>query len=264
MHNAAFRATGIDGVYLPLPAADIEDFVAFANGFGLSGASVTIPYKVAIRDHVTTVQPLAQQVGAINTLKIDGQRWAGANSDVAGFLQPLRERGVPVAGSRVAVVGAGGSARAVSAGLQQEGAHVTVHARDAVRAQALVNDFAAVREGGVGASLGAWPVAPGCWDLLVNCTPVGMYPNVTPTPVPADALTGQVVYDLIYNPPVTRLLKQAAHAGAQEEEQAHNSRPPSASTTAGTASRCARKSPVTTTRSGSRSARDCSQWIFRV
>lgn len=205
MHNAAFRQTGIDGLYIGLPAADLDDFFSFAAAFGLAGASVTIPYKVAVGDRVATVDPLAREIGAINTLKKDGDRWAGANTDVAGFLRPLLDRGVSLSGARVAVVGAGGSARAVIAGLQQQQAHSTVHARDAARIAPLVDDF--------GVTVGGWPVPSGGWDLLVNCTPVGMYPQVDASPVASDALTGTTVYDLVYNPLETRLLREAAQAG---------------------------------------------------
>lgn len=206
MHNAAFGATHVDGVYLALPAMDVEDFVTFAKAFGLSGASVTIPYKVAIEGHVDAVDPVALQVGAINTLCIEGDRWQGANTDVAGFLRPLTDRAIPLHDARAAVVGAGGSARAVVVALQSAGARVTVHARQSARAQALANTFP-------GVTAGAWPVPAGSWDLLVNCTPVGMHPHAAASPLAAADLSGRLVYDLVYNPLETQLLKDAQHAG---------------------------------------------------
>jgi shikimate 5-dehydrogenase len=105
------------------------------------------------------------------------------------------------------VLGAGGSARAVVSALASTGARVTVHARDRARAEAT----AAV----VSAASGPFPPEPGSWDLLVNCTPVGMYPRVDQTPLDARLLTGSWVYDLVYNPAVTRLLADAARAGCQ-------------------------------------------------
>lgn len=227
MHNAAFGATGLDGVYLSFPASDVDDFMAFARAFGVAGASVTIPFKVAIGERVPAVDPLARQVGAVNTLRATGDGWEGRNTDVAGFLRPLRDRQVAVAGARVAIAGAGGSARAVITGLLDAGAHVTVHARDAAKARALAVACQ------VGA--GAWPVPPGSWDVLVNCTPLGMYPTVDASPVSAEDLagrSGRTVYDLIYNPLETRLLRDAARAGcdtiggldmlvAQAQEQFH-------------------------------------------
>ena len=92
MHNAAFRAAEIDAVYLPLPARDVDDFVTFAKAFGVKGASVTIPYKVAIFDRVQQPSALAARIGAINALRIDGAVWSGDNTDTPGFLEPLRQR----------------------------------------------------------------------------------------------------------------------------------------------------------------------------
>jgi 3-dehydroquinate dehydratase / shikimate dehydrogenase len=207
MHNAAFGSVGLDAVYLPLPAADADDFVTFGRALGLRGASVTIPYKVALRERVDAVDPVACRVGAVNTLRATDSGWTGRNTDAAAFLQPLRER-VPLSGARVAVLGAGGSARAVLASLEGSGAKVTVHARSRARAEEVA--------GPASAAVGALPPAPGSWDLLVNCTPVGMFPNVNVTPVDAAALAGPAgrhVYDLVYNPERTRLLREAAAAG---------------------------------------------------
>ncbi len=205
MHNAAFAASGIDAVYLPLPAADIDDVVTFATAFGLRGASVTIPYKVSLLDRVHELDDVAHRVGALNTLRIDGDRWSARNTDVAGFLQPLRDRRVPLQGRRVSIVGAGGSARAVAVALASEGAHVTVHARNTAGAEAVAQV--------VGGSVGPLPPTPGSWDLLVNCTPVGMHPRTDQSPLAPASLSRGVVYDLIYNPAVTRLMHDAATAG---------------------------------------------------
>jgi 3-dehydroquinate dehydratase/shikimate dehydrogenase len=123
---------------------------------------------------------------------------------------------------RAAVLGGGGAARAVAIGLDDAGAAVTIHARDAARGQETAR--------AVGVRAASWPPAPDSWDLLVNCTPVGMHPHVERTPLPAAALSGRYVYDLVYNPPATRLLRDAAAAGcvtiggldmlvAQAEEQ---------------------------------------------
>jgi 3-dehydroquinate dehydratase/shikimate dehydrogenase len=207
MHNAALRAAGIDAVYLSLPAVDVDDFFAFAGAFDVSGASVTIPYKVDLAARADEVDPLVRRVGALNTLRMVGGRWHGANTDVAGFLEPLRRRGLALRGLRAAVLGAGGSARAVTVALTGAGAIVTVHARDRERAQRLAEAS--------GAQAAAWPPASGSWELLVNCTPVGMHPAVEVTPVPAELLTGAVVYDLVYNPLETRLLADARRAGCQ-------------------------------------------------
>jgi len=202
MHNAAFHATGLDGVYLPCEAADFEDFLALADALGIVGASVTAPYK---EDAART----AGQDGALNTLRRRDGRWEGTNTDVEGFLAPLAAE--PLDGWRAAIVGAGGSARSVASGLRSRGARVSVHARRPEAAQALA-EAAQV-------SAGAWPVPRGSWDLLVNTTPVGTHPDVDRSPVDAKdlsgGLAGGLVYDLVYNPRPTRLLRDAAAAGCR-------------------------------------------------
>ena len=110
-------------------------------------------------------------------------------------------------GRRAAIVGAGGSARSVVSGLRSRGARVSVHARRPEAAQALA-DAAQV-------SAGAWPVPRGSWDLLVNTTPVGTHPDIDRSPVDAGDLDGALVYDLVYNPRPTRLLRDAAAAGCR-------------------------------------------------
>jgi len=206
MHNAAFRAARVDAVYLPLPAVTAADFERFGRAIGISGASVTIPFKVALFDAVDEVYAVARRIGAINTIRASDGRWVGGNTDANGFLAPLQER-LSLAGLRVAVLGAGGAARAVVVALGSTGCAVTVHAR--TRAQA---EQVAVLGS---AQVGAWPPDPGTWDVLVNCTPIGMYPRSQESPVPAAQLTGRCVYDLIYNPPATRLLRDAAAVGCQ-------------------------------------------------
>lgn len=206
MHNAAFRAARVDAVYLPFPAADADDFVTFARALGLKGASVTTPYKVALYDRIDEADAVSRRIGAINTIRIVDGGWLGGNTDASGFLEPLRGR-VALSGLRAAVLGAGGGSRAISVALASSGADVSVHAREAARAE----DVAMLVAGRVG----PWPPEPGSWDLLVNCTPIGMHPRVKESPIAADMLTGRYVYDLVYNPPVTRLLRDASEAGCQ-------------------------------------------------
>jgi 3-dehydroquinate dehydratase / shikimate dehydrogenase len=206
MHNAAFDATRLDAVYLPLPAVSADDFVRFGKAFGVKGASITIPHKIAMFDRVDEVDAVARRVGAINTVCTNGDRWIGGNTDVEGFLQPLTRRQT-LAGLRASVLGSGGAARAVSVALTATGCAVRLHARNRQRAEAT----AAVTGAGVGETV----PERGSWDLLVNCTPVGMYPHVNETPIDGSLLTGRIVYDLVYNPVETRLLRDAARAGCQ-------------------------------------------------
>jgi 3-dehydroquinate dehydratase/shikimate dehydrogenase len=204
MHNAAFRAVGLDCVYLPLAAADADDFLDFARALDVQGASVTIPFKVPLYERAAIVDHRARRIGAINTLRRASGGWEATNTDLEGFLRPLHDRGVRLAGKRASVLGAGGAARAVAVALAESGARVLVHARNTAKAE----QVAAV----AGGAVGPWPLEPGSWDLLVNCTPVGTRPR-TDMPVSTSALTGEIVYDLVYNPTATPLLRAAATAG---------------------------------------------------
>jgi shikimate dehydrogenase len=206
MHNAAFAATRLDAVYLPLPAASADDFVTFGRALGVKGVSVTIPHKIALFERVDEIDAVARRVGAINTIRVIDGRWMGGNTDVEGFLHPLVER-VELKGLNASILGSGGAARAVAVALSSSGCRVRIHARN----RQLAEQVSVVTS----AEVGPYPPERGSWDLLVNCTPVGMHPNVEDTPIDAADLTGRWVYDLVYNPTGTRLLRDAARAGLQ-------------------------------------------------
>ena len=150
----------------------------------------------------------------MNTYRRDALRWEARNTDVSGFLAPLKGR-LDLRGARAAILGAGGAARAVAVALASAGSVVTVYGRNRGKAK----DVAAL----AGGTAGAFPVAPKSWDLLVNTTPVGMFPNVDETPFEG-AFDGRVVYDLVYNPMETRLLKEAAAAGCETHRRARHAR----------------------------------------
>jgi 3-dehydroquinate dehydratase / shikimate dehydrogenase len=204
MHNAAFRAAHIDAVYLPLAAADFDDFLQFADAMALAGASVTAPFKIEAFEKSNERDAMSRRTQAVNTLKRSGDRWLGSNTDAAGFLEPLQAR-MSVRGARTTILGAGGAARTAAEALSAAGAHVSIAARHQARAQKV-----AAR---VGCSVGDWPPMPHSWDILVNATPVGTTPAVDESPLPDGPFTGELVYDLVYNPPETMLLREARAAG---------------------------------------------------
>ena len=207
IHNTAFSYLGMNAVFLPLEATSVQDFSAFQEMSRLRGSSVTIPYKEAIRTETQSVSAAADQVGAINTLVCKENGWHGENTDVEGFLRPLLDR-MQLAGMKAAVLGSGGAARAVVYALRSQGAAVCVIGRNRERAAILADRF--------GAESAGWDQFRHIrWDLLVNATPVGMSPNVNESPVPADFLNGEWIYDLVYNPGETRLLREAAQRGCK-------------------------------------------------
>ena len=206
MHNAAFAASDIDAVYVPMQTRDFGDFDEFALALGVEGASVTIPFKTDALRVATIAGDLTRQVGAANTLRrADEVAWEASNTDVGGFLDPLDSAfGTSLRGARASVVGGGGSARAVVVALLSRGADVSVHTRRREQSEAITSSL--------GGHPGSWPVTPG-WDLLVNCTPLGGPTMRGESPLPGGPFTGRLVYDLTYGPGESPLLREAREAG---------------------------------------------------
>ena len=206
MHNAAFAALGMDAVYVTFETADAQELLEVGEAFGLRGASVTAPLKTGVFALVPQHDELASQIGALNTLRQGPSGWEGRNYDVAGFLSPLVRRDEVLRDRHCVVVGAGGAARTALWALRSHAARVEVAARSVERARALAAEF--------DAGVASWPPAPG-WDLLVNTTPVGTWPDIDAIPIDAAVVRGRMVYDLIYNPEETRLLQVARTNGAE-------------------------------------------------
>ena len=238
IHNAGFRQVGFDGVYLPMPVA--PDWEQFKNNLqamldhdilGLAGVSVTLPHKEHLvrfikerQDKRDQMDPLVEKVGAANTLVVrDDGSLEVRNTDYEGALRALCDgMGIKtvneIAGVNVAVLGAGGAARAVIAGLAAHGAHVVVYGRTKSKVQTLVHSLNGQFKGSILAA--DWQeLSTGTKNhqVYVNCTPVGMYPNVQQMPVELQVIQqwepGTVVFDTIYNPAQTQLLKQAQTRG---------------------------------------------------
>lgn len=206
MHNTAFSAAGEDSVYLPLAASDFGDFLTFADALKIEGASITAPFKVDAYDAASELDGVSRRTRSVNTLRRVETGWAGCTTDVDGFLKPL-ERAMPLKGKRATILGAGGAARAVAQALGSTGARVSIAARRGEQGR----DTAAITD----ATCVEWPPRAGSWDVLVNATPVGTYPDTDATPLPGGPFKGELVYDLVYNPVETRLLREARSAGCQ-------------------------------------------------
>ncbi len=223
MHNAAFEKKGLDYVYLAfnVPPDRLEEAVFGARALGIVGLNVTIPHKVAVMDLCDELDRDAELVGAVNTLKFSEDSIEGYNTDGEGFLRALREKtGFEPKGAKCVVLGAGGAARAVVFKLGDEGASEIIVANrtpeKAVKLAEEVSEKLGVEARGIRLDREALEEELMEADLLVDATPVGMYPNVEEPPlVTADMMHPDlIVNDLVYNPPKTRLLEEAEKAGA--------------------------------------------------
>jgi shikimate dehydrogenase len=228
MHNSAFAALGLNWCYLPLPVLPerLREAMAGLRALSFVGANVTVPHKEAVMPLLDRVTPEAQAVGAVNAIAMSSAvvregSSVGYNTDWQGFLTALSEGGFDPQGKRAVVLGAGGAARAVVYALAHGGAQVTVLNRTPARAQVLVQDFSPLFSSLSFCffSLTSQTLEKQTTEahLLVNTTPVGMWPEVDQSPWPEDlAFPGHLtVFDLVYNPRQTKLLRQAQAVGAK-------------------------------------------------
>jgi len=223
MHNAAFARIGLDFVYVPfrVKPEDLPQAIAGMKALNIRGLNVTIPHKVAIIPLLDELDPLAEKIGAVNTVVNDNGVLQGFNTDAIGFLEALTQRGAEPKGKKVVVLGAGGAGRAASFVLAERGAQLLILNRRqelewAERlAEQLTQAFGKevrameLTDGNLAQALeGAY--------ILVNATSVGMTPNTDETPVSAEMLKPSlVVFDVVYNPVKTKLMRQAEQIGAQ-------------------------------------------------
>lgn len=208
VHNRALQSKRLDGVYLPFLVSPLQlkDFFVFAEKLPLTGFSVTIPHKQRIIRYLDAVDPLSKRIGAVNTVWKKAGRWRGTNTDAEGIRAPLEKR-IRLSKSHVLIVGNGGAARAAAFTIAEAGARISITGRNPDRVRALA------RISG-GASLTPEAAAQSEFDVLVHATPLGMWPHgeecFFPGPVPAG-----LVFDLVYTPKETALLRRALEQGKQ-------------------------------------------------
>jgi shikimate dehydrogenase len=235
MHNAAAAALALDIVYLPLAvrASELGAALKGLRALGFLGCNVTIPHKQAVMPFLDDLESTAQATGAVNSIVFErgkeGIRLIGYNTDGSGFLADLEAMEVDVAGRDCLILGSGGSARAIAFGLARSGGRVRLLARRMEQAEALVRDLSPfLSEPSHRLNSEPLPVPGSLADLatvceamsaplIVNSTPVGMSPavddSIWPARIPFPG--GSTVYDLVYNPAETRLIRQARSAGCQ-------------------------------------------------
>lgn len=215
IHNRALQSINYNGVYLPFEVTDVGEFMrdfVLPNtkkmDWKLSGLSVTIPHKITVMPYLDYIDLTAKAIGAVNTIAIANNGLIGYNTDVEGAMKPLEEI-IELNRTRVAVIGAGGSARAICYGLSQRGALVTIFARNIQKAISLTKEF----------NVQLLPLNDfnGSFDILINCTPIGMLHHSNgDLVISPEKLKGiKLVYDLVYTPIETALLIRAKNHGCQ-------------------------------------------------
>ncbi|MFC1933680.1 shikimate dehydrogenase [Chloroflexota bacterium] len=223
MQNAAFREIGMDYLYVPfrVKKEELGKAIEGMRALNMRGLNITIPHKVAVIQFLDELDHLAEKIGAVNTIVNDNGVLKGYNTDASGFLQALLERGIGPEGKNVVMLGAGGASRAISFILADRDSHLVILNRQLELdwAEELANRISQTfnkkvtalelnRENLAGVLKKA--------DILVNTTSVGMSPNSDETPVTSDLLRpGLTVFDIVYNPIKTRLLREAETADAE-------------------------------------------------
>lgn len=208
LHNRAFRSRRLDAIYVPfqVPPASLTDFFRVAEQLPLAGFSVTLPHKQRVIRHLGSVDALARRIGAVNTVFRRGGKLCGTNTDALGVTVPLEKR-MRLAKAKALVVGNGGAARGAIFALLDKGAEVTLTGRSAQRVRSLALSCGVE-------SIDRDKLGRHHFDVLIHATPLGMQPNIDkcffPGPIPAD-----VVFDMVYNPLDTKLLKNAREQGKE-------------------------------------------------
>ena len=205
--NAALRRENVNGVYLALHAKSLKDLIACVKDIPLHGLSITMPYKESILPYLDNTDPYTTKIGACNTVvrSQDGKLY-GFNTDTSGVVRPLEQR-ITIADSRILVLGAGGAARAAVFGLKDRGAQIFILNRSLPAAQKLARQAKA-------RSIKRADLKKLDFDVIINATPVGMGNN-RDTPLNAEEIKARIVFDMVYDPAETRLLKLARERGVE-------------------------------------------------
>jgi len=212
IHNPGFHKNNLRAVYVPFTVDELEPFFELAERLNIRGFSVTVPHKEEVRSFLQKEDQAVQSVGACNTVIRGEAGWEGYNTDVLGFIEPLKAV-TDLKERKALVIGAGGAARSAVYALQKEGCEVHLFNRTLERAQDLIREFGC--EGGSLLTLREEMEKGQVYDLVIQTTSVGMHGGKGPdNPVPFYSFRGtEIVYDIIYNPPETALMKCARRAG---------------------------------------------------
>jgi shikimate dehydrogenase len=208
IHNTGYKALGLNYSYVPFRVKDIERAVEGIRGLGIRGASVTIPHKIKVMQYLDKIDPTAERIGAVNTIVNDNGILTGYDTDGEGALKALEEA-TTLKGKKAVLIGAGGGALAIAFGLRARGVRLVVLNRTEAKVRKLAEK---VNAEGYGNLKKLAEIAPE--DILINATPVGMWPETGQSIVPKELLHKNLtVFDIVYNPRETKLLAQARDRG---------------------------------------------------
>ncbi|MFX1567970.1 MAG: shikimate dehydrogenase [Promethearchaeota archaeon] len=221
MHNAAIFDLNLDYVYLAfkIKPENLRVAVKGIRTFNFIGINVTLPFKQKIMQYLDEIDPIAKKIGAINTIKNDEGYLTGKNTDADGGITALKNTGYKISGKNILLLGAGGAARALVYKMAEEANKIIIINRNLKRALKLSNNIR--KNFGINIEakkLSRNTVKNGCMkaDIIINTTPIGMYPNIDESPIPIECLhEGLIVYDIIYNPIVTKLIRDANQKGCK-------------------------------------------------
>jgi shikimate dehydrogenase len=205
VHNAAFEHLGLDYVFLAFEVEQLREAVRGIAALGFKGVGITIPHKVEVIDCLDEIEPVARRIGAVNTIVNREGRLVGYNTDWIGAIMALEDR-IDLRGKTAVVIGAGGAARAIAFGLKEKGAEPVILNRTVSRAQALASGLTC-RFGPIEL------IETLSFDLVINATSVGMSPRAENTPLNKAVLKDILVFDTVYNPLKTRLIREAEENG---------------------------------------------------
>jgi len=222
IHNSAFQALGLNYVYLAFPVKRLKEAIEGIRGLGIRGASVTIPHKESIISYLDELDELAQKIGAVNTVVNDNGKLIGYNTDGEASYLSLVKNGARLEGNKVVVLGAGGASRSITFTLAVKGKTREMVIMDVVKDKAerlgreLVEKTGAKVRSGLMENLKKELEGT---KILINASPVGMSPKIKESPLPKEYLhSGLIVFDIVYNPFQTLLLKSAREKGAKTVE----------------------------------------------
>jgi shikimate dehydrogenase len=208
IHNTGYKALGLNYSYVPFKVKDIEQAVEGIRGLGIRGASVTIPHKTSVIRYLDKLDPTAGKIGAVNTIVNNDGVLTGYNTDGEGALKALEEA-TTLKGKKAVLIGAGGAALAIAFGLRARGVRLVILNRTEAKAAKLAEKVSAE---GYGSLNKLTEIAPA--EILINTTPVGMWPEIDRAIVPGELLHNKLtVFDIVYNPRETKLLAQGRGKG---------------------------------------------------